>query len=227
MNNKKFEIFKKAFLSSLLTTTLIYCFYSCKETPTTPELLSFDFGSIQVNSTPTGAEIYLDGNNTGKKTNALLTNVSVGSHIIKLVKEQYQDWEDTTNVSKDATTTVNAVLKVDTVPKLISPEEGAVLDNGRSDLRDVIVWDFDWSDVIGATKYHLYVEHTGSVLPLIDDDKVVYDSSYHYVKSGSYIIDSNRFNWKWKVRAYVNDKWSDWSEERRFDVEPLNTDPPS
>lgn len=218
MNDKKFEIFKKTFLVSLLTTTLIYFFYSCKETPTTPELPSFDFGLIQVNSTPTGAEIYLDGNNTGKKTNALLTNVSVGSHIIKLVKEQYQDWEYTINVSKDANTRVNVVLRVDIIPKLISPEEGAVLDNGQQDGKDDIVWDFDWSDVTGTTKYNLYVKHTGSTFPMIDVE--VYDSSYHSVRSG-YIISSNRFDWKWKVRAFVNDKWSDWSEERRFDVEPL------
>ncbi|MFQ6083829.1 MAG: PEGA domain-containing protein [Candidatus Aminicenantia bacterium] len=70
-----------------------------------------DVGSIQVNSTPTGATIWLDGSNTGQTTNATLTNVSVGSHTIKLVKERYQDWETTVNVQKNQTSTVNATLK--------------------------------------------------------------------------------------------------------------------
>ncbi len=41
-------------------------------------------GRIQVNSTPTGAEIWLDSANTGKTTNYLLTSVSPGEHTVKL-----------------------------------------------------------------------------------------------------------------------------------------------
>ena len=69
-------------------------------------------GSIKVNSTPTGAAIWLDGQDTGKTTNATLNDVSVGNHTLKLVKERYQDWEDTVTVDEDATTTVNATLEV-------------------------------------------------------------------------------------------------------------------
>jgi len=70
-----------------------------------------DVGSIQINSTPDGATIYLDNQNTGQTTPATLTNVSVGSHTVKLVKERYQDWETTVNVVKNQTATVNATLK--------------------------------------------------------------------------------------------------------------------
>jgi len=69
-------------------------------------------GKIKVNSTPTGADIWLDGTDTGKTTNATLNNVSVGDHALKLVKERYQDWEDTVTVTEDTTTTVNATLEV-------------------------------------------------------------------------------------------------------------------
>lgn len=69
-------------------------------------------GSIRANSTPTGAAIFLDGQDTGKTTNATLHDVSVGNHTLKLVKERYQDWEDTVTVDEDATTTVNATLEV-------------------------------------------------------------------------------------------------------------------
>ncbi|KPK78726.1 MAG: hypothetical protein AMJ89_00545 [candidate division Zixibacteria bacterium SM23_73] len=119
----------------------------------------------------------------------------------------------------------SAELELATVPMLISPEDGAVLDNGRTDRKDSIVWSFDWSDIMGATKYHLYVKHTGSLYPAID--RQVRQSFYHQEDKGSYIIERNRFNWKWQVRALIGDKWGGWSEVRSFDVEPVNTDPPS
>jgi hypothetical protein len=36
------------------------------------------------------------------------------------------------------------ILPIDVAPQLISPENGAVLDNGRTDQSDVITWDFEW-----------------------------------------------------------------------------------
>lgn len=111
------------------------------------------------------------------------------------------------------------------IPELILPEEGAILDNGRTDKKDYIERYFSWAAVSGAAKYHLYVKHVGAEYPAID--KEVYSPSYNHEEYGSYIANKNRFNWKWKVRAYVYGMWCDWSEERSFDVEPVNTDPPS
>jgi len=124
----------------------------------------------------------------------------------------------------DAFITKLAIGNVIDAPTLTFPKSGAVLDNGRSDRRDDIKWRFDWSDYPGATKYQLYVMHVGSIYPLIN--VTVKRSTYRYVSQG-YIEDRNRFNWIWKVRAGTRDSWLNWSEERRFDVERLNTDPPS
>ncbi|MGD8539102.1 MAG: PEGA domain-containing protein [Candidatus Aminicenantes bacterium] len=74
--------------------------------------ISSQVGKIKVNSTPTGATIWLDGQKTGKTTNTTLHDVPVGSHSIKLTKERYQDWEDTVTVTKNTTKAVNATLKV-------------------------------------------------------------------------------------------------------------------
>ena len=119
-----------------------------------------------------------------------------------------------------------------TAPILVSPESGAALDNGRTDNRDKIVWDFSWKPVKGASSYQIYVIHSGSSIPVIDCPYVK-ETSYHYESTG-YIIDANRFGWIWKVQAVsisyafgAGDKHGPWSEERRFDVEPVNTDPPS
>jgi hypothetical protein len=67
-------------------------------------------GSIQVNSTPQGASIYLDGAATGQTTNSTLTNVSSGSHTVTLVKEGYEDYGQNISVTAGQTTTVNANL---------------------------------------------------------------------------------------------------------------------
>ena len=109
------------------------------------------------------------------------------------------------------------------VPVLLSPEEGAEMDNGRTDRQDDKVWDFDWTDVEGATRYHLYVKHEGAAFPVIDRQGLT-ASQYNDISTGSYISNTNRLDWRWKVRAYTSDGWSDWSEIRSFDVEPVNTD---
>ena len=111
------------------------------------------------------------------------------------------------------------------IPSLISPGEGAILDNGRADRADDIMWDFDWSDCQGATEYHLYVIHSGSEFPVIDNDRIAH-SHYSDISSGSYIIEGNRYGWKWKVRAKMDGQWGEWSEVGSFDIEPCDTDPP-
>ncbi len=50
------------------------------------------FGSIKVSSTPTGARVYLDGEDTGKETNCILDSVPAGEHTIRLVKTGYIDY---------------------------------------------------------------------------------------------------------------------------------------
>jgi len=73
-----------------------------------------EFGRIEVKSSPTGADIWLDGEDTGKTTNATLSDVSPGTHTLKLVKTGYEDWEDTVSVNKGETTVVNATLVEET-----------------------------------------------------------------------------------------------------------------
>ena len=125
---------------------------------------------------------------------------------------------------KIAVDELSANIKVyPSIPLLVLPAVGAVLDNGRTDFKDKEIWDFDWEDVPGATKYELYVVGENAIYPAIYDETIT--SSYHSVDDG-YITNQNRLGWKWKVRAYSNGLWSEWSEARSFDVEPVNTDPP-
>ncbi len=83
---------------------------SSTDTPDTPDPPVSTTGSIQLNSTPTGASVILDGSFTGQTTNVTLTGISAGSHIVGLVKEGYGDYMSSVSVSGGATSTVNASL---------------------------------------------------------------------------------------------------------------------
>jgi hypothetical protein len=109
-------------------------------------------------------------------------------------------------------------------PILISPASGAVMDNGCHDKSNGITWDFDWSDVPGATAYHLRVWHNPT-LPVVNNMGVP-SSSYHDDTPASYIINTNLTGWRWMVRAKVRGVWGRWSIVRSFRVEKLNTDCP-
>lgn len=65
-------------------------------------LLFFDFGvvlgmgdsdlaTLQIESNPRGAEIFLDGQPTGQTTPALLTGLTVGRHLVEVRKASYKD----------------------------------------------------------------------------------------------------------------------------------------
>jgi hypothetical protein len=71
--------------------------------------------SIQVNSNPTGANVYLDGQNTGRTTNTTLTGVSPGTHRVDVLKDGYGDYETSVSVTSGQTATVNATLTAHTI----------------------------------------------------------------------------------------------------------------
>ena len=110
-------------------------------------------------------------------------------------------------------------------PVLISPVNGALMDNGCKPTPEGITWDFDWSDVPGASAYHLRV-WKNPALPLINNMSVP-SSSFNYVSApADHIINANRVGWRWRVRAKVGGTWGRWSAVRFFRVERLNTDCP-
>ncbi|HHJ11512.1 MAG TPA: PEGA domain-containing protein, partial [Bacteroidetes bacterium] len=82
------------------------------------------FGSIKVNSVPEeGMFIYLDGNNTNKKTPATLEEVMSGEHTLQLRSPWYQPVTKKVNVEDEQTTVVSinlapafANIKITTTP---------------------------------------------------------------------------------------------------------------
>lgn len=68
-------------------------------------------GNINVQSTPDGADIWIDGINTGKKTNFLLSNIEAGIHTVKLTKQGYWNYEKTLTINPNQTSQVSANLE--------------------------------------------------------------------------------------------------------------------
>ncbi|MBN1272960.1 MAG: SUMF1/EgtB/PvdO family nonheme iron enzyme [Candidatus Aminicenantes bacterium] len=87
-------------------------------------------GNIQINSSPSGAKVCLDGIDTGQVTNCTLSNIEKGSHTIKLVKEGYGDYQKSVTVEGGKTESVNANLTANTI-NVTSPSEGEVWFKGQ------------------------------------------------------------------------------------------------
>jgi sugar lactone lactonase YvrE len=88
-------------------------------------------GSIQVNSTPSGAQVFLDGSDTGQVTNTTLTKISPGSHEVEVSKEGYVDYKETVTVTSGQTARVDATLSKHTI-KVTSPKANDVWHKGQS-----------------------------------------------------------------------------------------------
>jgi serine/threonine protein kinase/WD40 repeat protein/tetratricopeptide (TPR) repeat protein len=109
-------------------------------------------------------------------------------------------------------------------PTLLSPAAGATLANGSLDRKKPFVWDFRWTEVPGATCYHVQIR-VANDSPRVDRATITMPSwSY----SGQfYHPDHFLTGWRWRVRALVNGAWTQWSAYRAFQVAPPETAQPT
>ncbi len=91
------------------------------------------YGTIDVNSTPSGAKVYLDEVDTGQVTPIVLTNIAVGDHIIELRKFHYKGWEDIVTVIAGQTVYLNP-------PLVWAQEESVTLQPDAIEGKDTCVW---------------------------------------------------------------------------------------
>ncbi len=99
--------------------------------------------TLKVNSTPTGAQILISGNDTGYKTNHTFTYTSGGSRTVKLRRVGYIEYTQTVNVALGETKTVSKTL------------EGGFKNEFRTEEEDSILWKWapktngNWSLISG------------------------------------------------------------------------------
>jgi hypothetical protein len=70
-------------------------------------IVEMRFGSIDIQSSPAGATVYLDGMDTGNITPYIITNLAPGSYTLKLEKYHYKYRQATVTVNADETTYIN------------------------------------------------------------------------------------------------------------------------
>jgi hypothetical protein len=106
---------------------------------------------------------------------------------------------------------------------LLQPFKGVQVDNGCHGHSDSLTWVFDWTDVLGAEKYELFVHGPNARGRHWAGDRY-HVLSYQRYSADSYVAAGNRYNWYWRVRAMVGGEWKEWSDTHYFDTEAPNTD---
>ncbi len=74
--------------------------------------LTYEKGALYVASTPVAADITIDGQPQNVKTPATITNLTAGSHEVKLTRTGYQDITKTVTITAGNTTYLNVSLTV-------------------------------------------------------------------------------------------------------------------
>jgi hypothetical protein len=110
-------------------------------------------------------------------------------------------------------------------PELMSPSPMQEMDNGCMDRSNGIEWDFEWRPIDGANKYQIWVKSDGAPIAAING-KTVKGTIYRHRAPKTYIGGRRPTNWSWRVRARLGSKWTEWSAEQKFTIEPLNRDCP-
>lgn len=111
-------------------------------------------------------------------------------------------------------------------PIITTPISNAVLDNGCDGFSNTMDWQFEWTPVLYATEYQLIIAHPNLTVNTFNE--IVTTNSWSYNELNQ--ISTHYTGWTAKVRAKVNDVWTDYhgstldEEVLLFDVEPKNTD---
>lgn len=78
--------------------------------PNPPSTCGQDTGSLDVSSTPSGAEIFIDNIDQNSVTRSVIHGIVVGTHTLKLTKAGYDDFTKQITIVKDQTTVENITL---------------------------------------------------------------------------------------------------------------------
>ncbi|WP_417599613.1 hypothetical protein [Pararhodobacter oceanensis] len=97
------------------------------------------------------------------------------------------------------------------VPRLVMPAELAIITlvpDGDGRVSSEI--NFAWRGCAEATRYHLYAIGMNAFNPIINERELT-SATYRY--RGTF-HPGGETNWLWKVRAYADGEWGEWSSIR-------------
>ena len=185
---------KKIIVLSLIITALILAAGCTSTTPTT--------GIIDLNSTPDGARVILDGVDTGQVTPIILTGVEAGTHTIQLDKFRYEIWEDTVIVIANDTIYRNPPLTYAST-QYITLQPGAVGKDAA--ISSSIPTNnfgnetYSWVGDFSGTITRLYIQFNLSSVPvnarIVDADLLLYQ--YFTFGGSDFTIELLKINNSW------------------------------
>jgi len=167
-------------------------------------------GSMSVSSTPTGAEVWLDGVDTLSRTPIpnLITNA--GTHTVKLTLVGYSDYTTDVTVISGQMASVNAALIPINAPTPLTPGSqdtpGPVIDTLKPKLQ--------WSAVPGADKYTFYVYSNSGI---VYGQEGVTTTSWTIPEG--YLSNGKSYNWV--VQGHISSGWSALSPKFYFQTPVL------
>ncbi|MCJ7790175.1 MAG: DNRLRE domain-containing protein [Candidatus Atribacteria bacterium] len=209
---------KKRFLILSLLVMVLVLIVGC--TPSAPPV---QYGTIDVNSTPAGAKVYLDGVYTGQATPIILTSVVVGNHTIKLDLFHGKIWENNAvTVVANETTYLNP-------PLVYAPEETKTLQPGPEGIDSGVDSEFpniNWGNLAysdvgnnATTIRRTYIKFDLSTVPV---NAVVVDADlrlYHYGGPGTDDFTIGLY----KVTSAWDENTITWSLQPTYSVDAETT----
>jgi len=164
---------------------LFIFFFGCDGT--TPAI----YGSININSNPAGAKVYLDGVDTGHITPIVLTNIAAGTHTVKLELFHHQNKEDASvSVTAGETTYINWALTYATIETLALQPGSEGKDAFVTDLWPSINYEYASYLYVGkhSFNYGAYLEFDLNSVSLPPDAVVIHGDLNLYQYGG--LLDS-------------------------------------
>jgi len=169
------------------------------------------FGSIDINSNPVGAKVYLDGVDTGQVTPIVLTNIDAGTHVIKIDKYHYKVWEDAdVTVNANQTTYLNPPLTYAST-QYVTLQPGS---EGKDDYTSTAMPDSNYGTYITlyvgsystSDYYRAYLQFDLSTIPanarLEDADLRLYQNNS--IGSGNFQIGLHRVTSNWQENTITH-----------------------
>jgi hypothetical protein len=171
-----------------------------------PSVPTSQYGIINVNSTPDGAKIYLDGVDTGMATPFTITNLEPGSYTIKLDNSCYKIWEESVIVTAGETTYLNPILRgADQEFVVIQPGSEGKDAFVASDFSDQNYGNCLYSIIGGSTssfisRYYLQFDLSGipSNARVLSADLELYQFTLLLLEPGTFDINIHKVTSNWE-----------------------------
>jgi len=185
---------KNILILSIIVAVLTLIAGCTSTTPTT--------GIIDVNSTPDGARVILDGVDTGQVTPIILTGVEAGTHTIQLDKFHYEIWEDTVIVIANDTIYRNPPLTYASTQYITLQPGAAGIDTGIESVfptNNYALLSYTGIGNSASTIVRTYIEFDLSSIPadvrITDADLKLYQ--YNTIGPDNFIVGLHKVTSNW------------------------------